>query len=652
MGHRLLVLLCLPGLCAGGISQKRANGDERAVSPVRPLQVELLQSLDAGKAASGGTVLAKAMVDWHDAGCHVRAGGTVTGHILDIVPKSKQSKGSTITVGFDHADCDGHVSAIAMQIYAIVAAPPRDEGVALADTGGLFGQFSPKPPMTMGGKPAPSPPPADLANDVSVRNHSAQGPKQIQAGDVMGLKQVTLSVGTGKDGASVLSAQKGNIRLEQETQLVLMPPVAKVVKETQPASAVAKAPAEAVAAVKPAPAKAVVAEPKEIDETEICTEGCSVVGKGVGVANASRSLSIAELGSLPHDHGSYVGFGYESTITYVDAGNLLFTYDPHRLRHRTAAGLHTESMRTVRAVLLDAKTLGVKKVVEWEVQGDGQYIWPAGPGAILVHVGHRLRLMTASLGVIREMAVPGELAFVSVSPSAYYIAVGTLHERYTKEAYEQLKSGVAIEPEEDVDVRLVDGEFTPLLTTRQGSRLPAPVLTDTGELRVNLTGTNRWVISERMWNKTSRKIATTTSACRPALDTPLPSLVFLMGCSEAPQQNWYRMLREDGRPILNGRGSSQEIEEAASSSNDEVFAVRVVDTVKSQARGDTFAKGDLEKEDISVYRSSDGKHLFSTETRNVAVAEQSFALSPAGDELAVLSERAILLFHIGGVGLP
>ena len=99
----------------------------------------------------------------------------------------------------------------------------------------------------------------------------------------------------------------------------------------------------------------------------------------------------------------------------------------------------------------------MKKIADWQVQGESQFIWPVSPGVIMVHVGHRLRLLKANLVPIREMALPGELAFVSVSPSAYYIAVGTLHERYTQEAYEQLKSAMAGEPEEDIDVQLVDG---------------------------------------------------------------------------------------------------------------------------------------------------------------------------------------------------
>ncbi len=550
--------LILLGFAGVTFAQRTSADRERSLSPVLPLQVELLQTMDAGKLVRGQAVLAKTAVEWHDRSCRVRKGATVTGHITNVVPKSKQNKGSVVTIAFDHADCDGRVSEVTLQLYAIVAAPPPDEGLAMADSGGMMQQFSPKAPITLGGKTPPQPQPMSLSNDVSVTNHTFHDPSRIDAGDVRGMKQVTLSVGTGPNGASVVAAMKGNLRLEQGTQFVLMPPPAVIAKEVgheAPVAPKALAPESvATVSIKPVP------PPKpELDETEICSEGCNAVSVAAAT-KAALVLSTEGLGSRAHDHGSYRGFEFESTITYLDANSLLYTFDPHHLRHRTASsGFRTESMRTVRAVLLDAKTLKVKRIADWQVQGEGQFIWSASPGVILVHVGHRLQMLGANLKPIRELAVPGELAFVSVSPSAYYIAVGTLHERYTLEAYTQLKSAMTIEPEEDVDVQLVDGEFTPLLQTRQSSRLPAPVLSDTGEVRVNSAGLNRWLVSEREWNQTTRKIATTTSACKPNVEVPLASMVFVVGCDAQHSQNWYRMLRQDGHALLVGRGSSQEI---------------------------------------------------------------------------------------------
>ncbi|WP_433963771.1 hypothetical protein [Tunturiibacter gelidiferens] len=245
-------------------------------------------------------------------------------------------------------------------------------------------------------------------------------------------------------------------------------------------------------------------------------------------------------------------------------------------------------MRTIRAVLLDPSTLKVKKIVDWQVQGEGQFIWRAAPGEILVHLGHHLRLLGTDLTVLRETSVPGQLVFVSSSPSGDYVAVGTLHERHTPTMHDQLAEDLRIEPEEDIDIQLYDRNFTVLLTTLQSSSLPPPVLSDAGEIRVHSIGQDRWRIRELRWDRTERTIANINSECRPNLATPLPDSVFLVGCSNAPLRNWYRLLRLDGRPILNGHGSSEEIEQSSGSSNQDDLAVRIVRARFSKARGGSF----------------------------------------------------------------
>jgi hypothetical protein len=493
------------------------------------------------------------------------------------------------------------------------------------------------------------------SNAWSARSgeYNANGPSHIAPGAVIGLSKVTLSVGTGPEGSSVLTAVKGNILLERETtQLVLMPSAAAVPGDASTATARAEPPSMPPAPIstgvpKPEPTPAV--QP-ETDETEICTAPCSVVPSTIGheLSRASRTVSAAHFGYIPHDHREYQRFDYESTLIYLDSDNLLFTFDPHTLRRRYGSGVPSETMRTVRAILLDPRTLAVKRVHEWQVQGEGQYIWRAGPGKILVHLGHQLRLLGADLDVIRSIALSGLLAFVSVSPSGDRIAAGVLHERHTKEIHDLLVAAVHIEPEEDVDIQLFDRDFNVLLTSRQSSTQPAPILSDEGEIRVTSAGNDRWRISEHLWNHTDRPVATTISGCRPNVSTPLPKLLFLVGCSSSRAENWYRMLRLDGHPILQGHGSPKEIEQSSSSSTQGEFVIRVVHAGRPLCNNDdSFHKEDLIKQDFSVYRATDGRRLFLTTTPGVSLVEQSFALSPGGNRLAILSDATISFYPIG-----
>jgi hypothetical protein len=107
------------------------------------------------------------------------------------------------------------------------------------------------------------------------------------------------------------------------------------------------------------------------------------------------------------------------------------------------------------------------------------------------------------------------------------------------------------------------------------------------------------------------------------------------------------MLRLDGHPILQGHGSPHEIEQSSSSSTQGEFVVRVVHAGQPLNNGDRFHKEDLTEQDFSVYRATDGRRLFLATTPGVSLVEQSFALSPGGNQLAILSNATISFYPIG-----
>jgi hypothetical protein len=633
-------------------AQHSQNDQERHINPQVPLEADLLAPLDASKLVRGASVLAKARLDWKGPTCLIRAGSVVSGHIVDFEQRSKQNKGSSLTILFDHANCDGHLTPTGFTLVALITTPALDEGRPLLDSGFVNGSAVQSIPGVASNIPQAR---LNGSGAMSLRagESSAQGPSHVTAGQVIGLNKVTLSVGTGPEGSSVLTAAKGNIRLERATQFVLMPKAAAAPDEASivtakaeaPSLPIPRAPAEAPHIAAPEPPA-----PPETDETEICTAPCSVVPSTVGheLPRASATLSAARFGYVPHDNRDYENFDYQSSLIYLDSENLLFTFDPHSLRQRYASGIHTESMRTVRAILLDPKTLAVKRVREWQVQGEDQYIWRAGAGQVLVHLGHQLRLLGPDLDVVRSVAIAGELAFVSVSPSGDRIAAGVLHERYNREMHDLLVTALHVEPEEDIDIQVFDHDFNVLLTARQSSSLPPPTLSDDGEIRVTSTGNNNhWRISEYLWDHTEHTIATTISGCRPNISAPLPQSLFLVGCSPSLDKNWYRMLHLDGHPILQGRSSFVEIQQSSSSGNQGEFVVRVVRTGQHKAHDSLFRKEDLREQEFSIYRATDGKRLFLTTIPGVSMVEQSFTLSPNGHQLAVLTNASISFYSIG-----
>ena len=602
-----------------------------------PIQTELVGPLDITRLRVGTPVLAKLSVPWNGTACTLRAGSILSGHVAELDPRTKQNRVSRVTVLFDTADCDGsHATPFPTTLVSVLAGtlggdPNLAEGPALADAVGLS--------IGSGIRSAAQ---ASAITDYSplpIRKL----PTKVVPGQVVGLNRIKLSVGTGVSGGSVLSSPNHDLRLEAATHLILLP------RSAPAAASVASNPPTAGAAPGVStPPMATAPPPPPVDETEICTAACSTTadaGAILGPSAKVSSLSTVALGYSPREKREVTSFGYDATLTYLNTENLLFTFDPHRLRER-GGGFLNETSRTVRAVLVDPSSQKVKRILDWRVQGEGRYIWRVGEDRLLVHVGNRLRLFGPDLLPVRSVTLPGPLAWISAAPSGNHFAVGIYDERHSPEMHRQLLDVTGEDPEEDIDIHVYDGDLNLLLSTIRSTAAFPPVLSDSGEIRVRSTGHTHWQISEYLWDRTERTIARTNSACRPRVSTLSSGYLFVVGCESTPGIRWYRMLRPDGHPVLKGVSPSEEIEQASSSVSPNAFAVRVVKVSNPMLPGQPFSKSDLRQEEVSVYRSSDGRRLFSTSASEVPMAEQSFALSPSGNQVALIGDTSINFYAI------
>ena len=628
----------------------QAAKTERVVDSQRPLQTDLLVPLDPAKLKIGTPVFTKARADWHNASCHVSSGSTVTGHIVAVEPHSRQSKGSSLTILFDTVDCNDHPSHMLFSLFAVIVETVREEDAALADYG-VFGAASIQ--SHMGGGAVPSALQVlGQSQQTSVRSSSTSSlhlPSVLRSGQVLGQKNLLLSVGDGLEGGSVLSSSKGNLHIGVGAQFVLMPRVFSPPEMAKTTDSVSSLPSSN-ATVPPSPkgTPSISTIEKEPDTTEICSSSCTVaslIDSFGSYPSPNSALSTVPLGYVPREGGKHVGFNHEATLTYIDAANLLFAFDSHKLGHRLQNGFRTQSMKTVRAVLLNPANHQIHRILEWQVPNTGQYVWPLGKGRILVHLGQKLCLLNSHLDSIRELSLTGELAFVSVSPFGSHVVVGVVHELHTHEVHEYLTATQQVEPEEDVDLQLLDDNLELLLASHQSSHLPQVVLLESGEVRTLPLGHHRWRVNEYPWDGKPRRLIDFRSDCSPDLSSTLPGDLFIVGCDSSPLQNWYRMVRSDGTSVLVGHGSSREIDQVSQAVNDQEFAVRVVQAEGTQGYNDSFFKSDLQRQQVAVYRSSDGKQIFEA-TASPTLVEQSFALSPSGDQLAILTNGGISFYAL------
>ena len=203
------------------------------------------------------------------------------------------------------------------------------------------------------------------------------------------------------------------------------------------------------------------------------------------------------------------------------------------------------------------------------------------------------------------------------------------------------------EPEEDIEIKVLDSDFHAVGSTIQSSRAMRPVLSDQGEIRISSVRRNRWRISENRWDSQKHIIAQVNSSCLPHVTTLPADLLFVVGCDRLTSGKWYRVLRPDGKPVLKGWSPSSELEQRASGTMAaDSFSVAVAQATKSMDVNSPFHFKELDSERISVYRSPNGEKAFSITISSPVPTVQSFVLSPDGNQLAVLSRDQIALYPL------
>ncbi|MGA8271960.1 MAG: hypothetical protein WB919_10425 [Candidatus Sulfotelmatobacter sp.] len=609
-----------------------------------PVQAELVRAIEAGRIHIGDSIYAKVTLKWKNPQCTLREGAVLKGRIVAQGVHSKTEKRSEIALLFESGQCDGpDLKPLPLTLAALVAGDPEQDAnnyeyQPLSDAVGV----------SIGGGAS-----SGRGNLRSVTGSAAtiqdspsryKGPSAVLPGEVVGIKGVKLNVGNGPEGSSVLSTLGHNVRLESGTQLVLVPslsaptppnanvsPVAppSVARESTNTSVTTSADDETVACSPPQ-----------------CTEMLVPNEPETKHAAASATLSVRDLGYVPGraDQEMY-RFDYASAISYLGPESLLFTFNPHVLVRRSGEEAKFAKLRIIRAVLINVQEKKIEKTVDWKVPDSRQYLWSMGKDRVLVHVGRELRLYGPGLKLEQRLMLNGPLAFLRTSPSSTYFAVGVLLERHSEAIHRELEEAEEREPEEDVEIKVFDASFHILATVVRSSRVAAPLLSENGELRILRVSKNRWEIVEDAWDGQKRIVARASSTCRPEATSLPPNLLFVIGCDRQTTGKWYRVIRPNGKPILQGWSSSAELEHTANGvANGDLFAIGIAEAAKSLAAESAFRASDLESEHIGVYRTENGERMFALTLPSAVPAVQTFGLSPDGGQLAVLQGDQIAFY--------
>jgi hypothetical protein len=607
------------------------------------VQAEFTTPVNVRRLERGATIFARVTLDWNGLGCTLRTGATLEGTV-EVAERRKGRSGSQLAVAFTKAQCNGSdLKPLGLLMAAVAQAPADWENTpnAVLSTPMTFasnaGTVNPAMGIVSAGQFTV--PQMELRGIVHKFPMSAK----VQPGDVLDIKGMKLGIGTGPNRSSVLTTQNRDVTLDAFTQILLVPAAlvysADAMTPREPGS---RAPAGA----SPAPPPAV---PE--NDLEVCAPpGCAVdlpVAAHELAGHDATSIAVHPLGYEPRLQTALEDFGNEETLAWLGPSDLLFAFNAHPLIRRPGGRNANTLRRVIRAVLLDVDSRTVVRAVDWEITDTRQYLWPMDGNRILVHVGNELRVYGEKLKLERSIPLAGPLSFVRIAPNGNLMAIATLRERHSAELHARLHDDIGEEPEEDVDVAILDKGFDTIARASTVSGLVPPTLLNEGQVNLLSQPGMRYRLALRTWGNKATTLARFTSSCTPGLSSVAPDLLFLLSCSTANGAGEYRVLRADGKVLLRGQeGQHEGGQEVIGNERTGLFAIKVVHADRALSAGIEFKASDLESEEVRVYRATDGKRLLAVRVDEPSSSHESYALSPDGAQLAVLSQSEIRLIPV------
>ena len=258
MKIRIQVLLAAFALCGTAV-----HADSVPKPGITPVEAQLMGDVRAHQMTVGQPVFARVDTAWTSSECNLRQGAIVEGRVVAVTPHSKADANSEMTLEFTKAQCNGVKMNDFKLLLSAVAAPPSDmDSAFLSDmlpmrtgnNGGIDGTQM----MTQGTQAFLAPQKTDMNGRIDTENIPPQLPP-MKMGEVVGIPGVKLSLGTGLDHNTVLTAMKHDLTLVSHT-IFLLVPEDRVLREVTPggpaaagAAGLSAANGASLAAAAPAP---------------------------------------------------------------------------------------------------------------------------------------------------------------------------------------------------------------------------------------------------------------------------------------------------------------------------------------------------------------------------------------------------------------
>jgi hypothetical protein len=644
MNMRVLGIAVSLGLCCSA-----ALAASIAKPGVTPVEAELMADLHARILKVGTPVFARVTVDWKGEGCTLRRGAVLEAQVTSVVPHIKNAKASEVGLAFTKAQCGEMKMGDFGLVLSAMAAPPQHEDL------GMMSESLPVLAMSgMGGVATLRSMHTSAYNNYDMEVEVERFPlvPQMQMGYVSGIRGLKLDVGSGPENSTVLSVKDHDVALVKHTMLLLIPSEGAFPRAGANSGGVLPASVDTSSNGVFASESADVPVTPPVEEIDQCEPPhCNVAlpaGDATDAGSAAATISIGQLGYASRSQREMNNFDHDEALAYLGPRELLVTFNPHKLVTRHTLGKSGVTMRIIRAALVDTQTRQVTRTVDWELSDTHQYLWPLPEGRVLVHVGSELHVYGRGLKLENRVSLDGPLAFVRVTPDGNFIAAGIIHERHSSELHARLRDNLeGADPEEDVQIVVLNRKFETIAKSTARSGLMAPTLLNEGQAKLQALPEDRYRIAMQTWDGQSRTVTRFTSSCTPELSSIAPDLLFLVSCAKQTEGREYRVLRPDGKLVLKGDSTLSELGHAAEGiTGSQAFVVKTVQSTLPAPPGVVFRADELASEELRVYRAADGKRVFGVRVSSPSSSRDGYALAPDGSQLAVLNRDQIAVYPV------
>lgn len=345
------------------------------------------------------------------------------------------------------------------------------------------------------------------------------------------------------------------------------------------------------------------------------------------------------------------------TVNFVDREHVLVTFDARKLMRRVPESAPDHQDRMIRALVIDLASGSISRETQWYVHDKRRYLWPLASGKLLLRKLNSLYEIDSGLNEKLLIEFPSQLLWLDTTPDGKHIVVETGLVTSSEIKSVPKGKGEITQNRARVKIDYIDATTLKIESSLLGS--------GSLELKTSSSGYGDYVRSTRgnIWSvrfgasHTQRRgIARVKSPCTPDLLFPTDSTMFIGRCTHDSLAYSASVFTVSGYLLWRQKWTQlQHFPTVARSEDSGRIAIGTVTAARDSKSGSKIDSSD-EPEDspqwpdveqeIRVFEVASGTVVGSVRVNSVVVNNPTFALSPAGDRLAVLDGTILNLFEL------